>query len=45
MGTAVLHADLTCLITKKDQPLELNEMKHWKTELDRLFHLTKEAQH
>ncbi|MFB4386844.1 ATP-dependent DNA helicase RecQ [Bacillus sp. BR_10] len=30
---------------KKDQPLELNEMKHWKTELDRLFHLTKEAQH
>ncbi|EKF34121.1 RecQ family ATP-dependent DNA helicase [Bacillus xiamenensis] len=30
---------------KKDQPLELNEMKHWKTELERMFHLTKEAQH
>ncbi|WP_226567897.1 RecQ family ATP-dependent DNA helicase [Bacillus stratosphericus] len=30
---------------KKDQQLELNEMKHWKTVLDRMFHLTKEAQH
>lgn len=30
---------------KKEQPLELNEMKHWKTVLDRMFHLTKEAQH
>ncbi|MEK3939619.1 ATP-dependent DNA helicase RecQ [Bacillus pumilus] len=30
---------------KKDQSLELNEMKHWKTVLDRMFHLTKEAQH
>ena len=30
---------------KKDQPLELNEMKHWKTVLDCMFHLTKEAQH
>lgn len=30
---------------KKDQPLELNEMKHWKTVLNRMFHLTKEAQH
>ncbi|MDM5298568.1 ATP-dependent DNA helicase RecQ [Bacillus pumilus] len=30
---------------KKDQQLELNEMKHWKTVLDRMFHRTKEAQH
>lgn len=42
---AALLADLTCLIMKKDQSLELNEMKHWKTVLDRMFHLTKEAQH
>ncbi|MFJ5965042.1 RecQ family ATP-dependent DNA helicase [Bacillus sp. NPDC093026] len=30
---------------KKDEQLELNEMKHWKTVLDRMFHPTKEAQH
>ncbi|MGG1696490.1 RecQ family ATP-dependent DNA helicase [Bacillus zhangzhouensis] len=30
---------------KKDQQLELNEMKHWKIVLERMFHLTKEAQH
>ncbi|MFP3514100.1 ATP-dependent DNA helicase, partial [Peribacillus sp. SIMBA_075] len=30
---------------KKDRQLELNEMKHWKTVLERMFHLTKEAQH